>query len=119
VVSVGRVRLLRNGQISLLTKLGMRFQHAGVAISHHRVAESRNVDCVPSSSKNQITHQNFIFKRSSKVAWLPFFYLTFNLTPNSRNSLQLGSLELCHFNVGVKHSLNESSVFVNLVGFTN
>ena len=119
MVSIGRVRLLGNRQISLLSKLSMRFQHTSVAIGYHRVAESRNIDGVPSPSKDQVTHQNFVFKGGSKVTWLAFFDLAFDLTPDSRHCLQLSSLELSHFDVGVEHSLNESSVLVNLVGLSN
>lgn len=45
--------------------------------------------------------------------------MTLDLASNSRNGLELGSLELSYLNVRVEHSLDESSVFVNLVRLSN
>jgi len=52
VMGVGRVRLLRDGKVALFAELSVRLEHPSVAIGHHRVAETRDVNSVPSAGEH-------------------------------------------------------------------
>jgi len=52
VMGVGRVRLLRDGKVALSAQLGVGLEHPSVAISDNRVAETGDVNSVPSAGED-------------------------------------------------------------------
>jgi hypothetical protein len=93
----------------------MRLHESCLTIENHRVTELRNVNLIPCSTEYNVTLEDLVFKCSSETTFRGIFlYWFLNLSTNTRNCSDLSTLELCHFKLRVKHTLNESSIFMDL-----
>ena len=120
MVLVGRVGLLWHRQVSFLPQLGVCLEQPGVTVRYHWVAEPRHIDTVPCATEDNITRQDFVFKRRSKSTWtLWILHVSLDRTTDTRNSLELSSSELCNFSATREHAFDKGCVLHDLVRLTN
>ena len=75
---------------------------------------------VPSLTENDIALKNFVLESSSETAiWSSLLDWFLDLPSNATDCSNLSTLELCDFEFAVKHTLDESCVFVDLEWFTD
>ena len=117
---VFRIFLGRNWQISFFSELSVWFEHSSFSIGHYGIAEARNINGVPSTAKNDVTFQYFVFESGSKgSSWSSLFHSLLYLAPNSWNSLELGSLEFGNFKCTCEHTFHKSYVFLYIIWFSD
>ena len=119
-MSISRVLFLWDWQISLPPELAMRFEHASIAIRNDWIAESRHINPIPSSTEDDITHEDFIFEGCSEGAsprWV--LHNSFDASANAWHCFQLSSSELRNFEVTCEHAFDKGSVFHNFIGLTD
>ena len=87
VVFVNRVLLESDRNVALLPQLRVRLQHSHFAIRDDWIAQSWNLDIVPSPTENDITLQDLVFKSGPKGTCLPFFDCSLDLSTNTWHCL--------------------------------
>ena len=98
----------------------MCLQHTVVPVRYDRIVETRYFDLVPRSAKDDITHEDFVFKSCSERARLnTFFHCSLDSAADTRHGLKLSACKLCSFQTWSEHALDESCVFVDLCRLTD
>lgn len=74
---------------------------------------------VPCFAENNITFEDFVFKRGSETAFRsPFFDMLLYLTSDPTDCTYLSPTEFSYLQLAIEHPLDKSSVFVDLERLT-
>ena len=98
----------------------MGLKHAGLPVEDHWVKKLGDLYLIPCLAEDNIAFEYFVFKSSSEATFRSaFFHMLLNLTPDPTDCADLGAAKLGNLKLAVKHTLDESSVFVDLERLTD